>query len=182
MVNLGLEAHLGEALTHGRAHVMEAVHRRNGEVATLHARAVAHVPVGVDLLGVPVGLFGVDLVERPAHVRAVTDVIEYEELVLRAEIGHVANAGGLQIGLGALSDGTRIAAVTLHGIRLDDVADQNQRGVIKERIQHRRIGIRHQDHVRLVNALPALDRGAIEHFAFRKRVRINGMGGQRHVL
>jgi hypothetical protein len=99
-------------------------------------------------------------------------VVEDEELGLRAEEGGIADAGGLEVFLGALGDGARIALVALHGHGLDDVAAQDHGGVVREGVQDRRAVVRHQDHVGLVDALPAGDRRTVEHLAAVKEVLV----------
>jgi hypothetical protein len=68
------------------------------------------------------------------HVDVPLDAVEDEELGFRAEVGGVADAGGLQVGLGALGDRTRVAVVALAVGRLDHVAGDDQRGLVEERV------------------------------------------------
>ena len=63
-------------------------------------------------------LRGVDLVERVVRVAAEGDVVEDEELGLRTEERLVRDAAGLEVRLGALGDGTRVAIVGLAVTRL----------------------------------------------------------------
>jgi hypothetical protein len=104
VMHLDRHAHLFHGQAHGRAQVVQRVDRRHREVAALDARPVAHVAVLEDALGVPVGLVGVDLVEGAAHVGTPAHVVEDEELGLGTEEGGIGDAGGLQVGLGALGD------------------------------------------------------------------------------
>ncbi len=136
----------------------------------------------VDLFRVPVGFLGVDLDEAAAHVGAPADIVEDEELGFRAEIGRVGDAGALQISLGALGDGARIAAIAFEGCRFDDVTTQDQRGLFHKRIHDRRVGIRHQGHVGLVDALPAGDTRAVEHLAVLENALVDHVRRHRHVL
>ena len=62
------------------------------------------------------------------HALAVAHLVEDEELRLRTEIGGLANAGGLQVGLGLLGDVAGVAAIGLAGDRVPDVTDQDERG------------------------------------------------------
>ena len=42
--------------------------------------------------------------------------------------------------------------------------------------------VRHQDHVGLIDALPAGDRRTVEHLAVLKEILVNDMSGYRYVL
>src|SRR5262249_37414329 len=76
---------------------------------------------------VPLPLGRVDVVEALVLILGVADVVENEELGFRAEVGDVADAGGLQVGFGFAGDVARVAGVVFLGDRIDDVADQRQR-------------------------------------------------------
>src|SRR5690606_25367183 len=115
--------------------------------------------------GNPGSFFRVNLVHLAAHARAPLDAVKHEEFRLRTEQGGVGDAGGLQVFLGAHTDGARVTVVALHGGRLDDVAAHDHGADIGERVHYRRGVIRHQDHVGLVDVLPASNGGAIEHLA-----------------
>jgi hypothetical protein len=99
------------------------------------------------------------------HVGVPGDGVEDEEFGFRAEVGGVAQAGGLQVGLGALGDGTRAAVVALAGVGLDDVAGQDEGGLIHEGVDVGGVRVRHQQHVGGLDALPAGDGGAVEGMA-----------------
>ncbi len=75
--------------------------------------------------------------------------------------------------LGALGERARIALIALHGHRFDDIATQVDRGLFIEGVDHRGRRIRHQDHVRLIDALPAGDGRAVEHLAVLKKTLIH---------
>ena len=166
VVFLAGDAHLDHGREHFGAQVHFAIDRVHREIAALHARAVAHIAFRVVL---HVGARALDRVEAEVAeiaARAELHIVEHEELGLGAEERRVADAGGLQIGLGALRGGARVARVHLAGRRLDDVAEQDHLRLGGERIHAGRLGVRHQDHVGLVDRLPAGDRGAVEHDAF----------------
>ena len=124
----------------------------------------------------------VDLVDAVVAAGAEPHAVEHEELGLRAEERGVADARRLQIGLGLLRRGARVAVVRLAGGRLDDVAEQDQARLGGERIHHRGVGVRHQDHVGLVDRLPAGDRGAVEHDAVAEHLLLDGGDVLRGVL
>src|SRR5690606_2310064 len=89
---------------------------------------------------------------------------------------------GPEVGLGALGDAARVARVRLHRRRLEDVAGQVEGGVGIERVQVCGGRIGQQDHVRLVDALPAGDRGAVEHLSVLEQPRFDDAGGEGDVL
>ncbi len=73
--------------------------------------------------GVPEALDRIDRVEAGVVGDVVADVVEDEELRLWTDVGGVADAGDLEVRLGALGDAARIAVVALAGDRIVDVAD-----------------------------------------------------------
>ena len=151
-----------EGQTHGGTHVVEGIDRRNREVATLDGRTVAGVAAFELLVGGPGAFFGEDLVVGAGHVHLPLDGVEDEEFGLGAEEGGVADAGGLQVGLGAVGDGTRVTVVALAVGRVDHVAGQDQGGLVEERVDVGGVGVRHQQHVGGLDTLPASNGGAVE--------------------
>ena len=113
---------------------------------------------------------------------AKADVVEQEEFWFRPEQHGVGDAGGAQVLFSALGDRARVAVVTLQGAWFQDIAADDQRRFFVERVDQRRGGIRHQDHVGFVNTFPTANRGAIKHFAFFKEFGIYLMGRNRDVL
>ena len=182
VVHFRFHAHLGQHQTHQRPHISLAVDRRHREVTALDPGPVAGVAFLVFLAAVPRRFGGVDFIKRVAHLVRPGDRVEQKELVLGAEIRGLADAAGGEIGLGALGDGARVAAVALHGGRLDDVATQVDRGFLVERVQHRGAGVRHENHVGLVDAFPAGDGGAVEHLALLEGGLVHGRGRDRDML
>ncbi len=176
VMHFDLQAHLFERQTHRRADVLERIDRRHREVATLEARAVTHVADVVLLARIPRALHRVDLVERAVEARAVTDAVEDEEFVLGAEQRAIGDAGRLEVRLGTLCERARIALIALHGRRLDDVAADVDRRLFEERIEDGRGRVEHEDHVRLVDALPASDRRTVEHLAVTEQVLVERVG------
>src|SRR5262249_17990829 len=79
-------------------------------------------------------------------------------------------------------DGTRIAIGTLAVGRLDDIALDEERRLIRERIHARRIGIRHEHHVGGLYALPARDRRTDEVVAVRELAVAEVASRHRYVL
>ncbi len=158
-------AHLFQGVAHGGTDFVVMVDRRQGEVATLDAWAVALVAAFDGLVGHPGTLLGVDLEHRAGNVGLELHFVEDEELRLGTDEHGVADAGGLEVFLGATGDGAWVAVVALHGGRLDHVADQDQGRLFGERVQHGGAVIRQEDHVGGFDAFPALDGGTVEHLA-----------------
>jgi hypothetical protein len=129
------------------------------------ARLVAEVRAFV-ASGVPLAFGRVQEVVAAVLILVVTDVVEYEELGLGAEIGDVADAGRLQIRLRLLGDVARITRVLFLRDRIEHVADQAQRRYGGERIHHSGGGIRHDQHVGCVDRLPTANRRTVEAAAF----------------
>jgi hypothetical protein len=100
----------------------QLIDRRDGEVAALGARAVAQVAAFIFLAGVGRQLDIVDREARAGIAVLEAHVVEHEELGFGPTIDGVADAGGLEVGFGALGGGARVAAVEFAGRRLDDVA------------------------------------------------------------
>ena len=173
MVLFRLDAHVLHDRQHFAAHVLFGVDRGDREIAALHAGTMAEVALGVFGAGVPGAFLAVDIVEGLVHADVEADIVEDEELGFRTEIGGVANARGIDIGLGGLGDGARAARIVLARQRLDHVTDQDQRGLGEEGIDHRRVQVRLQHHVGLVDGLPAGDRGTVEHGAFVQEVLVD---------
>ena len=102
-----------EGQAHGGTDVVQAVDRRDGEVAALHARTVAGV-AAIELLGGRPGSFlGEDLAVDAGHVDVPLDGVEDEEFGFRTEEHGVTNTAALQIGFGALGDGARVTVETI---------------------------------------------------------------------
>ena len=175
-------AHLGHGGEHFGAQVAFAIDRRDREVAALHRGTMAHVAFRIVLDAGLRTFLAVELIGAVVAAGAEPDTVEHEEFGFRPEEACVADAGRLQVRLGLLRGGTRIAVVWLAGRWLDDIADQDQAGLGGERVHHRGVGIRHQDHVGLVDCLPTGDRGAVEHDAVAERLFLDGGDVLRGVL
>jgi hypothetical protein len=113
---------------------------------------------------------------------AETDVIEHEELGLGSEHGDVADAGLLHIGLRLASNRAGIALIRLVGKRLQHVTKHGQRALSEEGIDHCGLAVGHELHVRLVDRLPAGDRGAVKHDAFGEGFLVHEARIHRYVL
>lgn len=110
------------------------------------------------------------------------DGIENEEFGLGAEVGDVADAGGLEIGLGAAADGARVAVIALAVGRLDDVAGQHQGGFVEEGVHEGGIRVGLEQHVGSLDALPAGDGRTVEGMAVLEPLLGDDAGGNGHVL
>nr|AIA13205.1 Unknown Function [uncultured bacterium] len=182
MVLLDAHAHLGEHGQHLGAHVLRRIDRRNGEIATFHARPVAKVARFIRCVVVRRQFGRVQPETGVVRVRLVLDVVEDEEFGFRADHDRVADAFRLHVGLGLLGRAARVAVVGLARDRVENVAKNHHRRLREERIHVDRIGVGHQDHVGLVDGLPAGDRGAIEHHAVGEHVLVDLNDVHRHVL
>ena len=163
---------------HRRAQIVQRVVRRRREVALLRARRVAEAR----LAGVPEALGGVDRVVRGVRAEVVADLVEDEELALGADEARVGDPGGAQELLGALGDLAWVARVALSRDRVGDLADHREGRRLRARVEDRGGRIRHQQHVRLGDPLPAADRGAVEAEPVLERARVERPQRQRHVL
>ena len=173
VVLLRLEAEFCHQRQHFRAHVLQRVDRRHGEVAAFGAGTVAHVAAFIMLAGVERQLAVVERIARVVGVCVPADVVEHEELGFRAEEGGVAHAGGFQEVLGLLRHHPRVAVVGGVVVRVENVAHDGERRVLEERVDARRGRVRHQKHVGLVDRLPARDRGAVEHRAVNEQILVD---------
>ena len=125
---------------------------------------------------------GIDLVARFVGAARVRHLVEDEELALGADEARVGDARGAQVLLGALREPPRILVVRLVRRRLRDLAEQRERRHLGERVEERRRRVGHEDHVALLDALPAADRGAVEPEALVERGLVERADRQRHVL
>ena len=172
VVLLDREAHFAHGAEHLGTQILLAIHWRHREIAAFDQRAMAHVAFRVVLQAGLRAFDAVQLVHAVSAAGAELHAVEDEELGLRAEEGGVAQAGALQVFLGLLGSAARVAVVALAGAGLVDVAEQDHLRLGREWVHHRRRRIRHQDHVALVDRLPAGDRRAIEHDALGEGIRL----------
>ena len=178
VVELARDAEPLERQHHRRAQVVQRVVRRRREVALLLADRVPEAR----LARVPVALGGVERVVRVVRAEVVGDLVEDEELALGPEVGRVGDPGLGEVRLGASSDSTRVALVPLARDRVGDLADERERRRLGERVEDRAGRVRHQQHVRLRDPLPAADRGAVEAEALVEGRLVERAQRQRHVL
>jgi hypothetical protein len=176
------QAHFEHRRDHLAADVHRAVDRRNREISALGARPVAEVTNVIFAARVGRQLDIVDAIIGAVVAVLEADVVEHEEFGLGADIDGVADTGGLEIGLSTLRSRARIAAVKLAGARLDDVAEGDHHRSRREGIHIDGVQIRLEDHVALVDRLPALDRGAVEHQAVVECILIDHARTHRQVL
>ena len=151
------------------AQVLQPVGRRHREVALLVARPVAQVGRAVRA-GVPDAFFRIDVVV--AFVRVLVEPHGVEDVELR--LGPVVRRGGdarlHQVLLRLLRHIARVPRIPLEGHRIYDVARQREGRHVQAGIHERRIGIRHQQHVALVDRLKAPDGRAVEAEAFGEQL------------
>ena len=171
-----------EREAHRVADVLQRVGRRHRKVAALDRRAVRHVSRLVVDPGGPGRLFGLDLHEAAGHVDVPGHAVEDEEFGLGAEVRDIAQAGRLEVGLGAPGDGARIAVIALHVGGLEHVAGDVEHRLVGERVHARGVRIRHQQHVGGLDAFPSRDRRTVERMAMLELVHVEVLRGHRHVL
>ncbi len=158
------------------------VDRRDREVTALVRGLGAEVATWLLAARVPRAFNRVDVVVARVGSGVVPDRVEDVELRLRAEERGVRDPGAAQEVLGLAGDVPRVTAVRLTGQRVVHEEREVQGGVLAERVEHGRAGVRYQQHVRLVDLLEPADRGAVEHAAFGEDLVIEGLGRDREVL
>src|SRR5690606_29075832 len=99
---------------HFGTHVGEAVDGRHGHVPALYTRPMAEIRAIHVEAARPDALFGMNLDEAARRVVIPAYTVEHEKLGLGAEISGIAQPARLEVGLGALGDGTWVAVVALH--------------------------------------------------------------------
>src|SRR3546814_10032331 len=93
-----------------------------------------------------------------------------------------SDLAGLQVLAGKHGGRARVAIVELAADRVDDIAEQDELRKVAEGIHDRGAEIGPQDHVGLVDGLPAGDRGAVEQDAFDQRVLIDRIEMHRQAI
>ncbi|MNQ54308.1 hypothetical protein D3C85_683730 [compost metagenome] len=179
---LGVHAQVFHHAQHFAAQVLGGIDGVDGEVAAFVSRAVAQVALGVFGAGVGRQFNRVEAVTGIVRRGVPAHVVEDEELGFRAEIDHVAHARGLDIGQGLLGHRAAVAVVGLARVGAEDVAEQEQRRLLVEGVDVGARQVRLQQHVGLVDGLPARDRRAVEHGAFFQELFIDHADVEGHVL
>ena len=152
---------LGHALGHLGAEVDQAVGRRTGEIAQPRARLVAEVR-RLGPAPVPGPFDRIDVIERLVPALVEPDVVEDEELELGRQQAVIGQPGVPHVADGLAGDVARVAGVVLLGDRVLDVADHRQGRLRRERVDQRRLGLRDDQQVGLVDRPPADDARAVE--------------------
>ncbi len=172
VVHLDLDARPGHLEDHLAAQVLVVVGGRDREVALLVAGLVAEVATALLGARVPRALDRVDEVVGGELVLVEADRVEDVELALRTPVRALRDAAAPQVRLGLAGDVARVAGVGLAGHRVADKAVEDQRGVLRERVEDRGGGVGEQEHVRLLDLLEATDRGAVEPEPLLERVLV----------
>ena len=152
--------------------------RRRREVPLLLAHRVAEPR----LARVPVPLSGVDEIPGRVRPQLIRDLVEDEELALGPHVRRVGDRGRAEVLLGTARHAARILGVALARERVGDLADERERRGLGERVEDRGRRVGHQQHVRLGDALPAADGGAVEAEAVVEGGLVERRDRQRHVL
>ena len=132
--------------------------------------------------GVPDAFFRVDLEVRGVRVLVEHGAVEDKELRLGTNEARVGDAGALQERFGATGDATGVAVVPGAGDRVYDVAHHADRGGLDEGVDLRRLRVRDQQHVGVVDGLPAADGAAVEAVAVLEEVVGELVHGHRQVV
>jgi len=90
-------------------------------------------------------------------VLLVTNLVEDEELQLRPDVARVRDSALVQGGNRFLGYTARIARVFLSRFGVGDVGQDTDGRLLEEGVEAGRLGLRHREHVRLVDVLPAAD-------------------------
>ncbi len=174
MVELARDPDPLERQHHLRAQVVERVRGRRGEVALLRPGRIAETR----LPRVPVALRRVHRVVRPVRRELVVHLVEDEELALGAEVGGVGDARGPEMGLGTAGDAARVPRIRLLRDGIRDLADERQRRRLGSRVEDGARRIRHEQHVRVLDGLPATDGRAVEAESLVERALVEGTDRQ----
>ena len=108
--------------------------------------------------------------------------VEDEELGLGTKECSVRDPGAREVVLGLLGDVAGITRVVLARHRIAHEAIQDERPVLTERIDHRGVRIRNEQHVGLVDGLKPADRRAVEAEALVEHVLGELVGRDREML
>jgi len=156
MLPLNLQPQLLHHQTHLRPKVLLRVGRRHRKIPLLVPNLIPQVR---QLLPprVPHPLLALHTVKGPVAPTLILHVVENEKLRLRPKHRAVGHPRARQIPLGLLRNAPRVPRVALLGPRLGNRAGQRQRRLRAKRIHKRRRRVRHRQHVRRLNALPAPD-------------------------
>jgi hypothetical protein len=127
----------------------------------------------------PLGAF--DVVIRFVLVLVEADVIENEELRLRPDVRLVGHAGGTHVGFGLARHVARVLGIILPRDRVLNVARHRQ-GLAHERIDHGRVRLGDDEHVALVDRLPAAHGGPVEAESVLERLDREGLHGDGEML
>ena len=183
VADFGGDAHRVHRLVHLPAQVGLRVEGGGGRVALLGRDFVAEVRALVTP-AVPVRLDGVHVVERRVLGLLVAHVVEDEELGLGAEVRLVGDARGAQVLLRLVADVPRVARVRRARDRVRDLADHRQRRDVAGggRVVDRRVQVRHQQHVGVLDLLEAAQRGSVEAQPLLHKLRGEAVRGDRELL
>ena len=182
MMNFAGNALLFEQRHHFGADVGERVNRRNREIAALERSAMAEVAAFVLDLAGPRTFFGENLEEGVLGFVGERHAVKNEEFRFGTEESFVTDARALEVVFGTAGKRAGIARIALAGIRLKNVASQNESVLFTERIHASRFGIGHQNHVARFNAFPPGHRRAVKGLPVFESVFGKLMGRHGHVL
>ncbi len=158
---------------------VDGVHR---EVAALDAGTVAHIAHLIFCVSVPGGVGCVDLKGHFVDGVGEAHIIKQEEFCFWPHIGHITDAGGLQIGLCLLRGAARVTRVGFAGVGFNHGAMDAEGLFGIKRIDIGGAGVEDQLHVGVFDRLPTCDGGTVEHEAFFDKVFVHQVDINGHVL
>ena len=167
---------------HLGAQVLAFVRRVHREVAAFDTRTVAHIAHFVFGIRVPGGVCCIDLIGHFVDRVAEAHIIKQEELRFRTHIGHIADAGGFQIGFRLLCRAAWVALIGFAGVWFHNRAVQADSLFRIERIDISAVCVGHQFHVGGFDGFPTRDGGAVKHEALIQKVFVHLIAHHRDVL
>ena len=170
---------------HFVANVDQLVGRGHREVTFLVPNLVAEIGGAVLFLlfpAIPDTFDGIEVIIRAVGRRVVADAVEDEELRFGSKESGVGEARALEISLRFLGDAAGIAIVDFARDRVDHVAREAKRRILRKGIDECRGAVRNHQHVRCVDDSPAPDRGAVKAEAFLEYFFGQLIHGNRKVL
>ena len=181
VVNFNGHALLLDQRAHFGADIGKRIHRRNGEVAALHAIAVTEVAALHVETRRPRRFFRSNAEEARTGLMIPLHAVKDEEFGFGAEESGVTDTRRLQIAFRTVGDRARVALVALTCRGFENVAGQNQRIGFTERIHARRVRIRLQQHVGRFDAAPADEGRAVKGLTELESVFRQVFGRNRHM-
>ena len=182
VVFVDLHAHALHRGEHFGPQVLGCVGWVYWEVAALNAGTVAHVAHVVFSVCVPGCVLSVDFERHFVHRVREPNVVEQKEFSFGTKVGHVADAGRLEVSFGFFGCAAGVTRVGFAGVGLNHGAVNADGFFGVERVKIDAVRVGHQFHVRLFDGFPPSDGRAVEHEAFVQEVFVYKVSYDRNVL